>query len=327
VLLKSAFHLSAASNTSMQVFLHPSDQPVFRLQGFAAQCSVEVKINDVPVHRDASGLAHDFDLAINEWLFQGGNHIQVILGPKEPGAPIVQGARFEWKLLHRICREVVRNTVELGRFTWRPEAPPMAGSSHHAHGEEASPGMHEQEHEEEHDDFAPLLALPGQKEEVEWKIKQPVVLPDKRVRITSAVALPPPWPVCPWGGAAPLGTQAGIGHAVSNLLRSLHHTLRHGGWREVMRRKTLAIQAAYYLGGDELDDVLGFPLLLNKPEWVLGSLPEKGLVLESAGNGRLVRLVDPVSGDSPVVLLNRSNGISATMEAWWMFEKEWVLIR
>jgi hypothetical protein len=68
-------------------------------------------------------------------------------------------------------------------------------------------------------------------------------------------------------------------------------------------------------------------LLLNKPEWVLGSLPEKGLVLESAGNGRLVRLVDPVSGDSPLVLLNRSNGISATMEAWWMFEKEWVLIR
>lgn len=308
----------------MQVFLHPSDQPVFRLQGFAAQCSVEVQINDVPVHRDASGLAHDFDLAINEWLFQGVNHLEVIIGPLESGAPIVQDARFEWKLLHRICREVVRNTVELGQFTWRPEKPPMAGSSHHVHGEEASSEMHR--HEEEHDDFAPLLALPGQTEEVEWKIQRPIELPDKRVRITSTVALPPPWPVCPWASVAPLGTQAGIGHAVSNLLRSLHHTLRHGGWREVMRRKTSAIQAAYYLGGDELDDALGFPLLLNKPEWVLDPLPEKGLILESAGNGRLVRLVDSASGDSPLVLLNTSNRIYATIETWWMFEKEWVLI-
>lgn len=315
--------------TFMQVLLHPSDQPVFRLQGFAAQCSVELRINDVPVHRDIGGMAHDFDLPVNEWLFQGGNQIQAIIGPVEPDAPIAQSARFEWRLLHRVCGEAIRNTAELGRFAWKPDTPPLEGRAHHGHGEDTSPDIqeHEQEHEQEHDESAPLLALPGQIETIEWTMKQPVVLSDGRVRITSAVALPPPWPVCPWAGVAPLGAQAGIGHAVSNLLRSLHHTLRHGGWREIMARKISAIQTAYYLAGNDLDEALGFSLLLNKPEWSLSALPEKNLILERAGSGRLVRLVDGNSGESPLVLLNRSNGVSATIEAWWMFEKEWVLIR
>ncbi len=279
----------------------------------------------MPVHCDASGIAHQFDLALNEWLFQGVNHIQVILGPVEPGAPFFKTARFEWKLLHRICHEVVRNTVELGLSSWRPDTHPPAGGQQHSHGDDDSSGANESKDED--DEFAPLLALPGQTEEVEWKVQPPSVLPDKRVKISSVFVLPPPWPVCPWAGVAPLGTQPGIGHAVTGLLRSLHHSLRHGGWRELMRRKASAIQTAYYLGGDEVDEALGFPLLLNKPDWTLAPLKEKSLTLDGAGNGRLVRLVDLPTGNPPLILINESNKICAMIEAWWMFDKEWVLVR
>lgn len=303
----------------MQVLLHPVDQPVFRIRGQAAQCRLELRINDVPVHRDTSGAAHDFDLAVNEWFFQGENRIDVLLSPQEKEAPMPPGSSFELRLLHRISREVVRGTVELGEFAWKPE-PPAAGHSHAAHEASTEP-----EWQDEHDDSVPLLALPGQPEEVRWRVAPPAVSPEG-VKIAATVTLPPPWPVCPWARLAPLGTQ-GVGHAVSNLLRSLHHTLRLGGWREMMKRRTAGIQAAYYLGGDEVDEALGFPPLLNQPGWNLRPLPETRPVLETGGNGRLVHLIDPATGGSPLLLVNETARISATIDAWWMFDKEWVIIR
>jgi hypothetical protein len=308
----------------MQVLLHPIDQPVFRIRGNATQCRVELRINDVPVHRETSGQAHDFDLAINEWFFQGENRIDVHLSPLEKDAPMSQGAFFELRLLHRISREVVRGTVELGEFVWRPEPPLTAGHSHSAHQAEAASASHEWQ--DEHDDSAPLLALPCQPEEVRWRVVPPVVS-SEGVKIAVTVTLPPPWPVCPWARLASLGTQAGVGHAVSNLLRSLHHTLRLGGWREMMKRRTASIQAAYYLGGDEVDEALGFPSLLNNPSWSLAPLPESRLILEDGGNGRLVHLLDPTTGSSPLMLVNQTSRVSAILDAWWMFDKEWVIIR
>ena len=94
-----------------------------------------------------------------------------------------------------------------------------------------------------------------------------------------------------------------------------------------MKRRTAAVQAAYHLGADEVDDALGFPPLLDKPGWSLQALPESGLALETAGQGRLVRLVDPTTGDSPVVLVNEAAELSAIIRCWWMFDKEWLIVR
>lgn len=309
----------------MQVLLHPSDHPVFRLRGAVAHCGVEVRVNDVPVHQDTTGHAHDFDIAINEWLFQGVNTIDVRLGPLEKDAPMSQDAALELRLIHKVAREAVRNAAEVGQLTWRPEPPPLPGHASHLHGsEDLAPTTVPQEESEE---FSPLLALPGQLEELHWSEGAVTKLPEHRVVVSATLPLPPPWPVCPWSGGALLGSQAGVQHAVHNMLRSLHQMLRLGGWRELMKRRTAAVQAAYHLGADEVDDALGFPPLLDKPGWNLQALPESGLLLETAGQGRLVRLVDSATGDSPLILVNEAAELSATIQSWWMFDREWSVVR
>lgn len=308
----------------MHVLLHPSDHPVFRLRGAVSHCGVEVRVNDVPVHRDMTGRAHDFDIAVNEWLFQGVNTIDVHLAPLEQGAPMTQEAALDLRLMHKVAREAVRNAVEIGLLSWRPEPPPLPGHAPHVHGAEEMESIVPHEDAEE---FSPLLALPGQSEELHWAAGAVSKLPEHKMVVRSTLSLPPPWPVCPWSTGTQLGSQAGVQHALQNMLRSLHQMLRLGGWRELMKRRTAAVQAAYHLGADEVDDALGFPSLLGKPGWNLQALPESGLALETAGQGRLVRLVDTATGDSPVVLVNEAAELSAIIQCWWMFDKEWSIVR
>lgn len=309
----------------MQVLLHPTDQPVFRLRGSAAGCSVDLRINDVPIHRDAGGLAHEFDIAVNEWLFQGENVISVFLAPVKEGGQISPGAIFDVRLIHKVARDVHRNTTEIGEMSWKAESPNTPSNTIHAHGHEsvAPVGNHDEGVEES----SPLLALPGQPEELLWVVGPASVNSANKVRIHSLLPLPPPWPVCPWSSCSMLSAQTGSYHAVSNLLRSLHHRFRLGAWRELMQRRFAAIQAAYYLGPDEVDDALGFPSLLNQAGWSLQTLPDTKHDIEYAGNGRLVRLLDPVTSDPPLALFNDSAAVMASIDVWWMFDKEWVIIR
>jgi len=303
----------------MQILLHPADQPVFRLCGSASRCRVEIRINDVPVWRETSGLAHDFDLAINEWLFQGLNPIDIHLQPAEPGTPIPDQATFQLKVCHKPARDTVRSLTEIGEVSWRPDPTPayeLAARSY-------APVLESEELIEE----APLLALPGQAEEVHWSPSTPRIQDDKSIRITSNLPIPPPWPVCPWQRGTRHAAHAGTTQVISGRLRMLHQTLKQGGWQELLKHRRAAIQAAYYLGGDEADDALGFPPLLNQKAWKLHPLPTGAFSLELAGDGKLARLLDPATGESPLILINETKRVSALIDAWWMFTNEWLLVR
>lgn len=306
----------------MQLLLHPSDQPIFRLCGSITQCRLEVRINDVPVLRDSTGLAHTFDLAINEWLFQGSNRIDVHLQPTVGDAPFGPKAGFQMKMRYKPARDAVRNQVDVGEMDWKYDPAPAHG---HLHG--VSNFTPDDTLPDDFDDGAPLLALPGQAEELIWKISESCTLPDKSVQIGSQLPLPPPWPVCPWSRGVMLAVNSGTHHAVNGMLRSLHHTLNHGGWQELLKTRRAAIQAAYYLGGDEVDAALGFPPLLSAHAWQLQPLPEETLTLELAGGGKLARLVEPATSEAPLVLINSKAGVTASVEAWWMFSGEWTLVR
>lgn len=305
----------------MQLLLHPSDRPVFRLCGAAAQCHLEIRINDVTVLRDLSGQAHEFDLAINEWLFQGVNHVDILLSAGKKDAPFPARASFSARLRHKAARDTVRNITDIGEISWKPSPP---------HGHEhpnPAPTQAAAAHAEPETPEVPLLALPGQEENLQWVVQAAMEQPDKSVRISSALALPPPWPVCPWSRGSVLVAHDGTQRVITGELRKLHHTLKFGGWEEIFKIRRNAVQAAYYLCSDEVDPALGFPPLLNKPAWELQPLPAGSLTLELAGNGKLARLLDPATGETPVILLNESAGLSASIEAWWMFGQEWLLVR
>ena len=300
----------------MQLLLHPFDRPIFRLWGSAAQCHVEIRVNDVPILRDTSGLAHDFDIAINEWLFQGINRIDFHLSACKPDSPFQPRAVFSAKLRHKTARDTVRNVTDIGELAWKPDPAP-------AHARIVpttnTTGLE--------DPNVPLLALPGQAEDFQWICGLPAEQPDKSVLISSAIALPPPWPVCPWLRGSVLNTQAGTQRVVTGMLRTLHRTLKLGGWEELFKARRAALQTAYYLGGDEMDDALGFPLLLTQQEWQLQPLSEGPLMLELAGHGKIARLLDPATGEPPLSLLNESARLSATIDAWWMSANEWLMVR
>lgn len=305
----------------MQVLLHPSDQPVFRLRGSASHCQVEIRINDVPVWRDNGSLAHDFDLAINEWLFQGVNPIDIHIQPAEPGSEFPLQAAFELKVFHKPARDTARSLTEIGEFSWRPDPRPAYEQVAHFHNPVAA------SEEFEPLDKAPLLALPGQAEDLHWSPRAPLVQDDKSIRITSTLPMPPPWPVCPWQRGIRHALHAGTTQVISGRLRTLHQTLRQGGWPELLKHRRAAIQAAYYLGADEADDALGFPPLLGQSAWKLQALPASPFSLELAGHGKLARLLDPSTGESPLILLNETTRVTALIDAWWMFTNEWVLVR
>lgn len=306
----------------MEVLLHPSDQPVFRLSLRSSQCILEVRVNDVPVFGDVSGSALSLDLPVNEWLFQGGNEIRVLISPLEDGAPFGEQARLELVLIHKFARDAARNATEIGVLRWQPKREPV-----HTHGPGHDAGHAEATTLDEHDEDAPLLALPGQPEELAWRIGEPEILANKSVRIATRLLLPPPWTACPWTRSQPLAGDASILAAVQGLLRVFHQRLKGGGYDDFLKWRRAAIEGAYYLNSTDSDAALGFPSLLRHKDWRLEALPEKGVRTEVAGYGRLVRILNEATGESPLVLVNQEAGVSVVVDAWWMFDGEWKLIR
>lgn len=307
----------------MQVLLHPSDQPVFMLNLTCSGCVVEVRIGDVPVFGDVSGTSLRLHLPVNEWLFQGSNEIQLLISPAEEGSAFGENAGLELVLLHKLARDAVKNTVEIGRLAWEPPKLPEHPQAESAAGEDldALPDL-------EDDDDAPLLALPGQPEELGWRTGAPRTLKNKSVRITTRLVLPPPWPVCPWARHQMLPEDQRTHFALQGLLRACHQRLQQGVHEEFFKRRRAALESAYYLStAREAEEALGFPALLHDPAWKLQPLPEKGLKLELAAGGRLARLLDETTAESPLVLVNEEQGVCAVVDAWWSFGAEWVLLR
>jgi hypothetical protein len=311
----------------MQVLIHPSDQPIFRLTGSFAQCRIEIRLNDVPLLRDVTGEAQSFDIPVNEWLFQGANPLQIHLHPLENGAALSKGATLDLCWAHKLSREPAHQLTELGEVHWQPDTSPTHEHAGHTHALAGAATDHMHEEEDDLEDSVPLLAIPGQLESMACGFRPPTSLPDKSILITSRLPLPPPWPVCPWARSAALPDNGGTHHAISGMIRTLHHSLRLGGWEQPLKTRRAAIMAAYYLGSDEVDAALGFPPLLKAPEWQLDPLPETPLKLEIAGGGRLARLINPATGETPLILTSSKARLTAAINAWWLFAGEWLLVR
>lgn len=306
----------------MQVLLHPSDMPVFRLAVRAAQCRLEIRINDVPVFRDGSGLAQSFEMPVNEWLFQGRNAIRATVSPMEDGSGFGPSASLEIALEHKRAGEAMRTAVELGVLRWSP-APPKFHDHDHDHEESGADGMPLLA---EDDDDAPLLALPGKADELTWRTGQPQTRKDKSVQILSLLTLPAPWQASPWSRVRPLLPENGTLVAVRQLVQTFWRGLKHGSFEPLLQHRRQALQASYYLRENYLDEALGFPGLLKTPGWQLQPLRDENLLLELAAGSRIARVTSQ-NGESPLWLLHEEDGLAAFIDCWWMFHQEWRMIR
>ncbi|MCA1962501.1 MAG: hypothetical protein LDL31_00990 [Prosthecobacter sp.] len=310
----------------MQFLLHPSDRPVFRLSGVVSQCRLELRIHDVPIHQDTSGKTHHFDLAINEWLFQGGNVIEVRLAPLQASHEFAPSAFLEMTLHHKSAHDEAGKLSTLGNLTWRPQPSARAQDTRSQALDtdtlRSTPPPPPQTPEE-----TALLALPGQADDLRWTLGAPVLQPDHSVHLLSRLPLPPPWPACPWLRGALLTDLEEPAQTIGICLRTLHAALRADAWQPLLETRRAAIQAAYGLGEPETDEALGFPSLLHSPGWQLVALPAGLPRLEIAGKGRLARMIDPATGLSPLLLRNPTLGLLAEIQAWWMFTGKWILVR
>lgn len=311
----------------MLLLLHPSDQPVFRLRGSAAQCRLELRLNDVPLHQEEAGRAHHFDFAVNEWLFQGGNRIEVRLSPPGVAAEFPAGAFLEMAVLHKPAHEGQHSVREVGKMSWRPEPSAKTPGTHSPQMPDTETLLGAAQPAPPVDDEPSLLALPGQAEELSWAVEPAVHLPEGMVSISSQLPLPPPWSACPWQRGPVLMAHDDNRQTVHVCLRTLHAALRADAWRPLLEVRRAAIQAAYHLPEHEVDEALGFPPLLRQPGWQLEPLPAEMPQLEIAGKGRLARMIDPATGMSPLVFKNQAQGILAEVQAWWMFSGKWLLVR
>lgn len=304
----------------MRLLLHPSDQPIFRLFVRHAGCAIELRINDVPIYRDASGDAAAFEMPVNEWLFQGRNEIDVNLSPLEPGTAFDKSAAARVVLQHKAARDAQKNISDIGTLDWQPPA------NDHAHHHDHDHDHHEEDAPAPEDEDAPLLALPGQAEELTWRIQPAHGNRDGSQHVHTVLSLPPPWPVCPWERAMPLSVDQRYLYAVQQSMQTFAESLRMGGWQRFVPHRRAALATAYYLTEAAADEALSLQRLIQE-NWLQAPFPMQGLKLELAGHRRLARLVHESTNESPLVMVNEKEGIAATIDAWWMFQQNWVMIR
>lgn len=295
---------------------------MFRLAVRHAACAIEFRINDVPVYRDASGDAAAFEMPMNEWLFQGRNKIDIHLAPLEPGTALDKAAAVHAIVQHKTARDLHKNINEVGKLEWQPPTLEHAHDHDHDHGHD----HHEEATVSTEDDDAPLLALPGQAEELTWRIQPAHRAREGGYHIHTSLSLPPPWLVCPWERAMPLNTDQRCLYPVQQSMQTFAESLRMGGWQRFTTQRKTALMSSYYLTDVAANEALTIPQLI-KDDWQPLPFPTQGLRLELAGERRLARLVHESTGESPLVMINEKEGVAATIDAWWMFHQQWVMIR
>ena len=297
-----------------RLLLHPLDQPLFSVALRSAGGAVELRINDVPVFRDRGDAALNVTLPINEWLFQGTNEIRLEIAETSDGSPEAE-ARLEYRRL----RQPLKNSLPLG--TLRATTDSGVGTldegdeSHTAASEEAAAGP---------------LATPGAEMEFFWSVNA-LRSSREHSRLSAATfVLPRPWPVCPWSDGADLREQVNLKYAVRPLVQNFWSCLARrdlDALLKVSAVRAASLEAAYHLGPEELEDALLFPRLLRSSDWAMAALGDEEWQLEIAGQGRLARLVEETSGESPLRLVNENEKIEAVIDAWWAFTHRWSLMR
>jgi hypothetical protein len=292
--------------------LHPADQPLFSVDIRSAGCDTELWVNDVPVFRDSSGASTHLTIPINEWLFQGVNDIRLTCAGLSAGAGNVTAI-----LEHRRLRQSRKNTIPvitLGSEGVR-SSPPEDGETSEPWEPEFKPDA--------------ISALPG--ETMDFYVKRrPSRWAGRKLVLGARFLLPGPWPLCPWADASALNEQPNLIYSVMQLTSAVWELLHRRDQSALMRLAAFrgaALESAYHLDAREIEDALFFPKLLQSPDWRAAPFPQEELLLEVAGEGRLARVVDPGTGESPLRLINEAADLEATIDAWWAFTNKWVLMR
>jgi hypothetical protein len=294
------------------LLLHPSDRPLFSVALRAAGCAVELWVNDVPIFRDSEGASLNFTMPINEWLFRGAGEIQLRCRDLADGV-----GKVTCTLEYRRLRQPWKHSVPIE--TLRSEDHGFHPTREHAHSaawetdaiENAQPAP-----------FGEPMEFRVRKQLPQWN--------DASLILAIKFHLPAPWLSSPWADAAALTEQPNLTYSVRQLTQEFWGILSRGDKASLLRLLAIraeALESAYHLNTSEVEEALFIPKLLQTPEWRVAAFPQEELQLEVAGLGKLARVVDPNTGESPLRLINEASSLEATIDAWWAFGNKWLLMR
>lgn len=221
----------------------------------------------------------------------------------------------EMLLLYRRLRQPWRLAVPVGEMRLEEAALPMQP------GPDTADDLPQR---------SPDPALVGQETELEWS-RTPSYRDSLGAAVLSgSLSLPAPWPVCPWQDAVRFSTEENVVPAVTRLNQdfwSLLHLRDVGGLMRLATVRAHSLAATYHLHAAEVEEALLFPALVKAKEWTVAPLPRCAMKTETAGQGRLVRLVVEETGENPIRLVNEEKKIEAVIEAWWGFTQGWEMLR
>ncbi|HEV7403995.1 MAG TPA: hypothetical protein VGO11_13740 [Chthoniobacteraceae bacterium] len=294
-----------------RLLLHPGDQPLFSVAVHGRGAPVALRVNDVPVFQEAGAASFHVTLPINEWLFQGVNELRLETAAGPGAAP---GA--EARLSYRQLRQPLKNAVPLDTLQCEPTGEPAGGESRGAaFTTEAGP---------------PPIVQPGEPAEFEVRRLPARGGPGGPRSVAASFTLPRPWPVCPWAEGALLTEQINLKYSLRQFLQELWGCLARRDLAAIMKVAAVrasSLETAYHLNAHEVEEALLFPRLLQSPDWQMAPFRDEEWRLETAGHGRLARLVEEASGESPLRLVNQNEKLEAVVDAWWAFTYRWLLMR
>lgn len=267
----------------------PPNRPLYTLATDAAGCLFDVRINDCPVLSDSEGNAVTTNMPINQWLRNGANVLTLAL--ERP--PMGTGE----------CKaEVLVGDVG----SWPQPGYPIGSLTR------AAPALPEG-----------------------WDLPDaPPLWPPRVVKahLTFRASLPgPPWR---WDQAPPAVLLQSDCAAILVEAREL--------WQALERRDRARVEQLFALRNRELGparfqtpeerrgEFMGtMDDLLDPAEWRLMPLDEQDLEYRSYAHGRLVHLVDAVTGESPVFFTDSKQVLASWLDLFFFkdSDRKWRIIR
>jgi hypothetical protein len=305
------------------------NSPVFKLLIDGAACRFEVRLNDVPILQNETGLPYDVEFPVSEWMVDGENVLSAWIRP-----PAVYSEDYEeifdeegydeedsWLKLALVVKKNGadgRLQKKIATLDWLAGnfKPPMMG-----HELSSRDGI-----------FDSTRGFERDEEEGDVTVSEcEVSLDEDRKEVVLSRVITLPFPHGPWQWLA--------GEEIPDddeTLASLEAEYRKawsllssgdvGAVENLIAVKASEYAAAYYLESeDEIEDAMAVTLLMQADDLSLASFGE-GVELEVFGDGRLARLIDE-DLESPIVFVSPDDVAYYLSFTYCRIDGAWALAR
>ncbi len=281
------------------------NQPIFKVLIDGAACRFDVRINDVPILQNETGLPYDVAFPVSEWMIAGANRLSARIRP-----PAVYSDEYDelfdqegydeeesWLKLALIVKknkEDPKAQQEIATLEWIAGdfSPPRMG-----YDSSSDPGIRNSERGFSPDDDGDVTVS---KCEVSFDAER------KEIVLSRVITMPNPHPPWLWLSGEEIPDDDGTLAALTAQYQRVSGLLSAGSVAEVsalLVPKAEEYATAYYLETEEeIEEAMALTLLMQADDLELASFGAD-VELQVFGDGRLARLVDE-DNESPIVYVD-----------------------